>query len=442
MRTYCNTSLDKYLNTEDNTKQELNYKAEREKLYVKGLSGLDNMGNTCYINSILQCLSAISVFRAYMVTDDTFGIIFNNIFELLHNEKTKNSVNNKQVTVTKKEVLGLCMETLTYNLQELFITMWEENHKYITPKKLKEVIGDYCDTFKGYSQNDSQELLNLILDKLHEEMKVRVLLNSDIISEEVKCYLKVKKECAENINNKELAPEQRQKYSDYLHEYYKQHINHAIIGDAYVYWKKYIENSYSIITELFTGLFLSKVVCTECKFITVSFEPFTIFQLQIEDTGENTIDELLTSFCKEELLTGDNKYYCYECKKQTDAYKLMNIWSIPNILIIQLKRFKHEVSGTSKIESKVIFPLNGLDMKNYLCNDIHPIDKTTYDLTAVNVHLGERVDFGHYKSFTKNSLNNEWYEFNDEVIFHIPREEVENELITNEAYILFYTRNI
>ena len=77
-------------------------------------------------------------------------------------------------------------------------------------------------------------------------------------------------------------------------------------------------------------------------------------------------------------------------------------------------------------------------IKDYL-SDLHQVDKTTYDLYAISEHIGD-CNFGHYVAYCKNGINNKWYEYNDDDIVHIPREDLEKEVITKNAYILFYVR--
>ncbi len=441
-------TFDDYFNREkednkekEREKEDNDIEVEQKKLYTRGLTGLENLGNTCYMNSILQCLFAIPVFNAYMIDNDSYQKLYSNMLENIGDaERIEKSIpNNISVKVPRKKLENACENTITYGLSELFTEMWKY-HRTVTPASFKKIIGNYCKTFNGYSQNDSQELLNLILDKIHDEMKTPVKVIFQNIPDGVNNYISVKKQCTEYINSNDIALEEKQKYSNYLHEYSKQHIDDKITSDAYIYWRSYIKKSHSIITDLFTGLFYSKIVCTECNCITGSFEPFNILTLSTKDNEETTLIESLDTFCKEELLTGDEKYFCPECKKKTDALKSMRIWSPPNILIIQLKRFKNDSYQTTKTSSKVMFPIKNMDINDYL-SDLHPVDKTTYELVAISEHRGT-CDTGHYVAYCKNAINNKWYEFNDEDIFHIPYEDLDKELITKNAYILFYIRNI
>jgi ubiquitin carboxyl-terminal hydrolase 8 len=420
---------------------------ERKKLYVRGLSGLNNIGNTCYMNSILQCLSAINVFRCWLTENKYNTRLYFNMMTDIANQKRKreNIPDNIVVKVQNQEITDKCNNTVVNSLSELFKIMWKQNTS-ITPRTFKSIIGEICPLFRGSAQNDSQELLNMIIDRIHEETKSDSLkVTFPHIAENVANYLKVKTECTEKANDDTTPIEDKEKYLSYLKDYTKEHINDSIIGEAYLYWGKYVKRSHSIVTDLFTGLYCSKITCHECNSVTCSFEPFTILSLETKPDGETTLEESLDSFVKEELLTDENKYSCSECKKKVDATKRMQIWSPPNILIIQLKRFKNEnIYGNMyrpvKTSSKVIFPIENMDIKNYT-SDIFPVNNTTYDLISISEHRGT-CDFGHYVAYSKNSINDEWYEFNDNDVFRVPKNELEKELITKNAYLLFYVRKI
>ena len=106
----------------------------------------------------------------------------------------------------------------------------------------------------------------------------------------------------------------------------------------------------------------------------------------------------------------------------------MEIYSISEVVIIHLKRFRNN----RKIESLVDFPIENLDLTKYLPNQK---EKYLYDLFAVANHMGG-LHGGHYFAYCKNCKNNEWYEFNDSNVGKIDK----NKIVTENAYVLFYSR--
>ena len=355
------------------------------------------------------------------------------------NEKIKklNLLENDPVTIKKKDIIKQYENTVTYNISELIKGMWEHN-SIITPKSFKAAIGNACPMFKGYSQHDSQELLNMIIDRIHEETKAGVKVVYKNIPECVENYIQLSNECTSIINDPDSDIDDKEKYLNYLKEYKKEHSTEVIISNAYLYWERYIQNSHSIITDLFTGLFLSKITCTECQNVSSVFEPFTSLSIQTKEFGETTLVESMDGFTAEETLTNNNKYFCEICNKKVDAKKKIYIWEPPNILIVHLKRFKHDKYFPTKTRSKVNFPINGFDIQKYI-SELHDIDNTVYDLSAISEHQGQ-YGSGHYIAYCKNSINDKWYEFNDDDVIHIPNDQLEKEIVTTNAYVLFYVR--
>jgi hypothetical protein len=140
------------------------------------------------------------------------------------------------------------------------------------------------------------------------------------------------------------------------------------------------------------------------------------------------LDELLTNFNQIEKLSKDNEWLCPKCKKHQLADKKMEIYSISEIVIIHLKRFRNN----RKIENLIEFPIEGLDLTKYLPNQN---EKYVYDLFAVANHVGG-LHGGHYYAYCKNCKDNEWYEFNDSHVSKIDKKKV----CSDTAYVLFYCR--
>lgn len=424
-----------YINSHNSKEDDVD--VQRRSLYVRGLSGLKNIGNTCYMNSILQCLSACDILRSWLLSDDYFTNLENNCqIELAKKKRLEKSLPpDAMVSIRKVDLDTKILESVTYSLSELFKGMWKQNCN-VTPKNFKSVIGKIKSLFTGYSQHDSEELLNLVIDRLHEETKTNVKVRFNYLSDKVCDYMEANKYCAKKINDENADPEQREKYLNYLLELKKNNFETAIVSDAYIYWKNYVKNSHSIITDLFTGLFYSRVTCTECKRISPTFESFRSLPIETKQSGNTTLKESLNEFTKDEELV--DAFMCEYCNKKVLARKKMYIWATPHILVIHLKRFKNTGSIVSKTSSMVSFPIEDLDVSEYQC-DLYKEDKTKYDLFAISEHRGS-YQCGHYIAYCKNSINNKWYKFNDEDVFHIPNENLQKELVTENAYILFYVK--
>ena len=111
------------------------------------------------------------------------------------------------------------------------------------------------------------------------------------------------------------------------------------------------------------------------------------------------------------------------------ADKKIEIYSISEVVIIHLKRFRNN----RKIENYVEFPIDELDLTKYLPKKNN--EKYIYDLFAVANHSGG-LKGGHYYAYCKNFKDGEWYEFNDSHVSKIGKKKV----CSDNAYVLFYNR--
>ena len=147
----------------------------RKSFITGGLCGLSNIGNTCYMNSTLQCLTATEEFVEYFRGTGGVGEYKNdlkqNIKQMLKEDSKKRK--REDTDDITKQIREKFRQTLTYKLRNLLVVMWSVNCK-IVPKNFKQELGRLKDTFAGYDQNDSQECLSFILDQVHEETKTDV----------------------------------------------------------------------------------------------------------------------------------------------------------------------------------------------------------------------------------------------------------------------------
>uniref|UniRef100_A0A674EPR9 Ubiquitin carboxyl-terminal hydrolase n=1 Tax=Salmo trutta TaxID=8032 RepID=A0A674EPR9_SALTR len=148
-----------------------------------------------------------------------------------------------------------------------------------------------------------------------------------------------------------------------------------------------------------------------------------------------TLEDCLAAFFAADELKGDNMYSCEKCRKLRNGVKYCKVLQLPEILCIHLKRFRHEVMYSFKINSHVAFPLEGLDLRPFLAKDsLSQI--TTYDLLSVICHHGT-AGSGHYIAYCQNVINGQWYEFDDQYVTEVHETVVQNA----EAYVLFYRKS-
>ncbi|KAM9855966.1 ubiquitin carboxyl-terminal hydrolase 11 [Aulostomus maculatus] len=149
------------------------------------------------------------------------------------------------------------------------------------------------------------------------------------------------------------------------------------------------------------------------------------------------LQECIELFTTVETLEDENPWYCPVCKKHQLATKKLDLWSLPEVLIIHLKRFSYTKFTREKLDCIVDFPLRHLDfsgclLRKDLSNGEPP---SCYDLIAVSNHYGGLRD-GHYTSYACNKDNGQWYYFDDSKVTYAR----EDQIVTNAAYVLFYHR--
>ncbi|XP_023205908.1 ubiquitin carboxyl-terminal hydrolase 15 isoform X2 [Xiphophorus maculatus] len=194
-----------------------------------GLCGLSNLGNTCFMNSAVQCLSNITPLTEYFLKD-----------------KYRDELNEDNPLGMKGEIARA--------YAELIKQLWSGKYSYVTPRPFKTQVGRFAPQFSGYQQQDSHELLAFLLDGLHEDLnRIRK-----------KPYIQLKD--ANGRPDKVVAEEA---------------------------WENHIKRNDSIIVDIFHGLFKSTLVCPVCAKVSVTFDPFCYLTLPLPMKKERTLEVYL-----------------------------------------------------------------------------------------------------------------------------------------------------
>uniref|UniRef100_A0A8D3BQ40 Ubiquitin carboxyl-terminal hydrolase n=1 Tax=Scophthalmus maximus TaxID=52904 RepID=A0A8D3BQ40_SCOMX len=194
-----------------------------------GLCGLSNLGNTCFMNSAVQCLSNIPPLTEFFLKD-----------------KYTDELNEDNPLGMKGEIARA--------YAELIKQLWSGKFSYVTPRPFKTQVGRFAPQFSGYQQQDSHELLAFLLDGLHEDLnRIRK-----------KPYIQLKD--ANGRPDKVVAEEA---------------------------WENHIKRNDSIIVDIFHGLFKSTLVCPVCAKVSVTFDPFCYLTLPLPMKKERTLEVYL-----------------------------------------------------------------------------------------------------------------------------------------------------
>ncbi|KAG9229858.1 hypothetical protein BJ875DRAFT_176361 [Amylocarpus encephaloides] len=197
-----------------------------------------------------------------------------------------------------------------------------------------------------------------------------------------------------------------------------------------------------IVHQTFYGKLQSTITCQSCGDISISVESFLDLSLGLDVLSKRKslkASGLSLQRCLDEEYSRPERceHSCHQCSKQ-EAKKQLRIKSLPNVLCIQLKRFKQYNGLASKIDTKVSFPLQ-LEMFPYTNRAKNPDTKQsyelarscTYDLQTVVVHVGN-LETGHYVSYSR--VGDQWFKFND----HNVTLATKSQVLSEQAFLLFY----
>eukprot|EP01119_Soliformovum_irregulare_P010385 TRINITY_DN254_c0_g1_i1.p1 TRINITY_DN254_c0_g1~~TRINITY_DN254_c0_g1_i1.p1 ORF type:complete len:927 (-),score=294.62 TRINITY_DN254_c0_g1_i1:361-3141(-) len=153
----------------------------------------------------------------------------------------------------------------------------------------------------------------------------------------------------------------------------------------------------------------------------------------VKSDKKMTLEDCIELFTTAEQLGPDDPWYCNRCKDFKQATKKFDLWSLPPVLVVCLKRFSYRNKyWREKLETFVDYPVHHLDISKHING---PNKSGMYDLYAVSNHFGS-MGGGHYTAYAKNENKNRWYGFNDSSVSEVSESEVK----TASAYVLFYRR--
>jgi len=458
-----------------------------EEILPLGCIGLQNLGNTCYMNASLQALSALTEFRKLLLTNnDNPKIIINNYFKKNTPEKSDE---------IESYLENDCFSNLLY---KLFVILWGGEFDNVSPISLRTCIKKNMSFFDNNEQHDAQEFFCSLIDRIDNELSYTTQKLTFTNFKYENMYYAYKK----------LSPSQQQQFYNHISDPIEKEKFKGLI--TYLQYNK----TYSHVNDLFQFMICSTVKCSQCKTCTTSYEPYIFLQLEIpeaksspisnqynsfshhnfhsfyhgnqedsssedseksssddsdneqqnEDDEENkqedtkqeekndddddddnddddddddiSLKRCLYKYFKREKLTDDNQYFCSKCNCLVDARKTFKITKHPKILIIQFKRFIFEKNHMNQMSldkntDEVKFSVN-LDINKYI--DIDYVN-VKYKLRSVINHEGRDMKYGHYTTYSFNDETNKWYYFNDA---NVSEEDDIDTIVDSDAYMLFY----
>ncbi|KAM8795808.1 ubiquitin carboxyl-terminal hydrolase 49 [Eudromia elegans] len=336
------------------------YSIRRKPLMTPGVTGLRNLGNTCYMNSILQVLSHLQKFRECFLTLElceteellaktvngksrTPGKLANGSAanesgktDKLGSYGTQNlpaglnggsSISRSLELIQPKEPSSKHI-SLCHELHTLFRVMWSGKWALVSPFAMLHSVWSLIPAFRGYDQQDAQEFLCELLDKVQQELE------------------------SEGTKRRILIPFSQRKLTKQV---------------------------LKVVNTIFHGQLLSQVTCITCNYKSNTVEPFWDLSLEFPERyhsvekglvlvnqTECMLTEMLAKFTETEALEG-RIYACDQCNSKrrksspkplilSEAKKQLMIYRLPQVLRLHLKRFRwSERNHREKIGVHVLF---------------------------------------------------------------------------------------
>ena len=344
-----------------------------------GAVGLHNLGNSCFMNSILQCLNHIEPITKYFLK----GSYLNDL-------NTSNPLGSGGIVATA--------------YASLLNDVWSGEYAALAPRLLKQTIAAFAPQFNNAYQHDSHEFCSFLMDGIHED-----------------CNRVKSKPYVEEFEGKGMPDSQVATES----------------------WSRHLLRHDSIIVDHCQGMHRSHLTCPVCGRESIKFDVYSSISVPVvpkKGHSRISLKECLEKFTEGEQLDENNAWYCPNCKKHVCALKMLALWTVPDILIVHLKRFTYEVRShgvvRKKIEDTVSFPIDKLDMRPYILGPIDEEAPPIYELFGVSEHSGSTANSGHYTASVRNSKDHNWYRYNDS---HVGSTSGDAS-VTGGAYLLFYQR--
>jgi ubiquitin C-terminal hydrolase len=414
--------------------------------------GLDNLGNSCYMNSALQCLAHIPPLTN----------MFLKSIDHAHMEDGEHTDADSNQYDQVGDVSGAYAELIWY------LWKYDENgndYDSFKPNRIKERIGNKDSRFATDDQQDAQEFMTFFLDIIHEELKaknknqrntiIKQLFFGEIIST-ITCTACNKEESSKQPISFLSIPLNRQERTFWINFISKK--GKDALRSVHVPINGRVEN---VVDEFSVSygqpplfyFILAMLPDGELDFKTPLSEIPTdefVFMEQEEQLRQNrptrlklpqkrsTLEDCLADFFSREVL--EDGWTCPQakCKKKTTATKQLKLSIPPTVLIIQFKRFSHENGFHQKVDTRVEYPIDGLNLNKCL-----PLlqEEAIYDLVAVSNHMGS-ISGGHYTAYArrKQSNRNEWYKFDDSSVTLVKPIDYEYDIVSRHAYLLFYIK--
>ncbi|KAJ6575494.1 hypothetical protein B0H19DRAFT_645861 [Mycena capillaripes] len=386
--------------------------------------GLENFGNTCYANSVIQALYFCTPFRDLLIQAIDTSIVAEAlppppppvpvpIAPVRRKPERKASTSESNGLVLHPPIPGIPSSppSLFSALRSLFVYISTNPAEKgtVAPRAFIDKLKEFNELFRSTMHQDAHEFLNYLLNKIVEE-----------IEEDRKA--------AENGTATPPAGDDLSLSAATLVSKNPPTIATTNSGAS--------PQNATLVHKLFEGVLTSETRCLTCENVSSRDESFLDLSIDIEQNA--SVTACLRQFSASEMLCQKNKFFCDVCCDLQEAEKRMKIKKLPNVLALHLKRFKYQedVGKYIKLAYRVAFPFE-LRLFNTV-DDMDNADRL-FNLFGIVVHIGNGPHHGHYISIIKTMGS--WLVFDDDNVYPISEADIPKyfgESNSGSAYVLYY----
>ena len=369
-------------------------------LNIVPMIGLINLGQTCYMNAVLQCMSNLSPITNFFL-----------------NQEKQDNIKQHFTALGQNIDTSLC-----FAYKELIENLWKgpKNQPY-SPIKFKQILQKLNPIFADNTAGDSKDFFNFLMIQLHNE-----------------------------LNGIEINPAS-QKFKNLGDDVIVDPFNEDQVFKAFM--GNFVSN-YSVISRYFYGVTQGQFECQNCKNkllqkglnlspIKYNFESFFYLEFPLEEVRKH-VAELNNNLQYYQNITEVNLYdcfkynqklssiigYCEKCKRNDSQINTLNLVYSPSPILVLIfnrgkgKQYKVKINFEEKLD------ISNIVIKN---------ENLYYELQGVVKHLGESTANGHFIAYCRTAVpmyHNFWYCFNDQSVTQVNDW---NDIINSgDTYMLFY----
>ncbi|KAA8522964.1 hypothetical protein F0562_009387 [Nyssa sinensis] len=378
-----------------------------------GLRGLNNLGNTCFMNSVLQALLHTPPLRNYFLSDR------HNRYFCQQKNSVKKTVANYDSNNNKN--LKLC---LACDMDAMFSAVFSGPRTPYSPAKFLYSWWQHAANLASYEQQDAHEFFISMLDGIHEKVE------------------------------KDKRKPQSQGNGDccIAHRVFSGILRSDVMCTACGFTSTTYDPCVDISLDLEPNHGASGRMASSKSHHSCNGDADS---LNSQNCGISTLMGCLDRFTRPERLGSDQKFFCQQCQVRQESLKQMSIRKLPLVSCFHIKRFEHSPirKMSRKVDRYLQFPFS-LDMAPYLSssilrsrfgNRIFSFDgdepdasnklSSEFELFAVITHTG-KLDAGHYVTYLR--LSNQWYKCDDAWITQVN----ENIVRAAQGYMMFYVQKM